>query len=521
MAAKPKPMSLIKQLLRLHSQGAGKKHIARTLKISRNTVKAYLDKIASAPLSVDQLLALDDHKLEPYFHAGTPAYKHDRFTDFAAHSDYFVNELRKPGVTRKLLWQEYCSTRTDYYAYSQFCELLARQLSWRTPSMVLSHDPADKLFFDFAGKTMEIVDPHTGEITAVYLFVACLPYSDYAFAMAVRTQGVEDVAQALTRCLSHLGGVPKALVPDNMKSAVIKANRYEPGINSVLQDLANHYGMCVSPARVRHPKDKALVENQVKLMYQRVVAKLRNQVFHQLEALNAAIADKVREHNQTRMQQKPYSRQECFIAEEKPLLNALPQQPFQIRYSKTYKVAPNNHIYLGQDKHYYSVPYRHIGKKVLVMYTHSMVHIFDGGQLLAVHSRDRRPGRYSTIREHLCSAHQHYLNRSPQYYLERADKANKVLGALFERIFDQNYYPETLYNRCEGLLALCRKTPTDAFERACTLAITLENYTCKFVENVLKNNMIDHQQDPVDLKKLPRHDNIRGAEHYQQTLNLY
>lgn len=519
MAGKPKPMSQIKQLLHLHNQGAGKKHIARALRISRNTVKAYLEKITDAGWTVESLLALEDHELERYFHPGSPAYKDDRFTDFSTRLDYFVKELPRPGVTRFLLWEEYRQARPDGYGYSQFCELLGRHMQSRKPGMVLTHHAGEKLFFDFAGKPLEIVDRHTGEITPVHLFVACLPYSDYGFAMALPTQQIQDVVYALVSCLSALGGVPRALVPDNMKTAVVKANRYEPDIHRVLEDLANHYGMSVSPTRPGRPKDKALVENQVKLIYQRVYAKLRNQIFYDLESLNKAIAEKVCQHNQTRMQQKPYSRQECFLSEEKPLLKPLPGHLFEIKYSRSYKVAQNNHIYLGQDKHYYSVPHRHIGKHVQVIYTRSLVRIFADGLQLAAHPRDTRPGRYTTTREHLCSEHQHYLKRSPDYYLNRALRTSGVLHELFEHIFDQDRYPETLYKTCDGLLALSRKTDPSTFARACKLAIEHENYSYKFIDNLLKNNMTGHQESPSP-KKLPKHGNVRGAEYFQQTFNF-
>jgi transposase len=312
---------------------------------------------------------------------------------------------------------------------------------------------------------MQIIDLGTGELFCVHLFVACLPHSDYAFAMALRTQGLDDVIHALVCCIHALGGAPQALVPDNMKTAVVKTDRYEPTIN-------------------------------------------------------CAIAQKVRDHNQTRMQQRPYSRQECFLADEKPLLRPLPAQSFEIRYTKSYKVAPNNHVYLGQDKHYYSVPHQHIGARVLVVYTRTVVRIFDAGRLLAVHSRDRRPSCYTTVREHLCSAHQAYLDRSPQYYLHRAASAGGVLRELFERIFAQNRYPETLYKTCDGLLALRRKTDPETFERACTLAINHQPYTYRFVDNVLKNHKTSHHHDTADTATLPKHDNICGPEYYQQTLNL-
>lgn len=256
-----------------------------------------------------------------------------------------------------LLWEEYRREYPGGYGHTQFFFHLSQQLVARRPSMVLEHCAAEKLYVDFAGKPLSYVDIQTGEIISCQVFVACLPYSDYSFAMAVKSQSVEDFLYALSCFLAELGGVPKILVPDNLKSAITKASRYEPDVNSVLDDFANHYKIAVVPARVRKPKDKALVENQVKLIYTRIYAKLRNQQFFDLTSLNQAIGEKIREHNQTRMQQKPYCREECFLADERHLLSPLPEQPFELKYYKELKVAKNNHIYLSQDKHYYSVPY--------------------------------------------------------------------------------------------------------------------------------------------------------------------
>lgn len=512
-------MSQIKQLIRLSLQGAGKKHIARTLGISRNTVKAYLDKIARGGWQAEELLGLDDPVLLERLHAGDPAYKNARFGGLVDRFDYYVKELTRVGVTRKLLWEEYRERHPSGYGYSQFCYHLGRYMQRRSRSMVLTHHPAEKLFIDFAGHTLPITDPRTGQITQCQVFIACLPYSDYAFVMAVKTQQLEDFIHALVCCLTALGGVPKALVPDNMKTAIIQTSRYEPHVNRALEDLANHYHTTVVPARAGRPKDKALVENQVKLIYNRVYAKLRNQVFFDLDSLNRAIAEKVSEHNQTRMQQKPYCRTECFLAEEKPLLLPLPSTRFELKYYRHYKVAQNNHIYLGQDKHYYSVPYRHIGKTVQVVYTRSLVRIYSDGTLLAAHPRDLRTGRYSTIPEHLCSEHQHYLQRSPEYYLGRARTGGPALYALFEAIFAQDRYPEQLYRSCDGLLALGRKTDPEVFARACGIALEHQNYSWRFIDTLVKNNMTSYQDSP-DSKQLPKHGNVRGRDYYQQTLKL-
>src|SRR5665647_424673 len=516
MAGKPRPMSQIKQLLQLHEQGKGIKFIARSLGISKNTVKTYLAKITLSPLDVQALLGMDDPIMEAMFHAGNPAYKDDRFEDFKSRLDHFSSELGRVGVTKHLLWEEYRSNYPGGYGYSQFCYHLSQQLIARKPSMILHHRAGEKLFIDFAGKNLSYTDIETGEIVPCQVFVACLPYSDYSFAMAVRSQNISDFLYALGCCLQELGGVPQVLVPDNLKSAIVKASRYEPDVNRALEDFANHYHTTVIPARARKPKDKALVENQVKLIYSRVFAKLRNQQFFNLASLNKAIKEKIREHNQTRMQQKPYCREEKFLADEKHLLQSLPQQSFELKYYRELKVAKNNHIYLAQDKHYYSVPYAYIGLDVNVIYTRSMVRIYAKMEQIAVHVRDYKPGGYTTVKEHLCSAHQHYLDRSPDYYLDKAKLKSEELYRLMGLLFAQNRHPEQLYRTCDGLLNLQRKTDRCDFHKACLIAIEHQNYSYVFVANILKNKMTD-QMEAKQAKPLPDHENLRGKEYYTQT----
>ena len=522
MAAKTKPMSQIKQLLQLHAQKQSIRFIARSLLLSRNTVKNYLLKAADFPVSIDDLLDLSDPALEAMFHAGSPAYKEDkkRYDYFKARIDYFFLELRKPGVTRHLLWQEYISTQVGGFSYTQFCFHLKQQSKASSPSMILTHIAGEKLFVDFAGKRLSYVDLSTGEIIECQVFVACLPYSDYSFAMAVTSQCVEDFLYAMSKCLESFGGVPQMIVSDNLKSAVIKANRYEPELNRSMEDFANHYGCTVVPTRAIHPKDKALVENQVKLIYQRVYAKLRNITFTSLPELNQAIAEKVLEHNQTRMQLKPYCREERFLSDERHLLKPLPDQDYEIKYYREYKVAKNNHIQLSEDKHYYSVPYIYIGTQVKVIYTRTMVRIYASGNQIAVHPRDKSMGRYSTERDHLCSAHNHYNDRSPVYYVNKAKEKSPVFGGFVELLFMQNKHPEQLYRSCDGLLVLCKKTPLDDFEKACQMAIDNQQLTYMFVKKVIENKMTKQTDNDIlaGQKALPSHENIRGREYYVQTI---
>ena len=514
MAGKPKRMGQVKQLIRLHEQGLGKKTIAKRLGMSKNTVRVYIRKIQDSELDTGALLSLDDPVLEGRFFAGNPSYKCHMYDTIKDELDYYSKELKRVGVTRRLLWEEYLGRHPDGYRYTQFCYHLAQYLMKKAPSMVLHHAAGEKLFIDFAGKTLSYIDRETGQVIPCQVFVACLAYSGYGFAMAVSGQSSEDFLYALSCCLKDFGGVPQALVPDNLKAAIVKSNRYEPGINQMLEDFANHYGTTVFPARVRKPKDKALVENQVKVMYNRVYARLRNQQFFDLSSLNKAIGAKMKDHNQTRMQQKAYCRQEKFLSDEKPVLKPLPPAAFEIKYYKELKVAKNNHILLSEDKHYYSVPFHWIGSTVKVIYTRGMVRIYAKGEPVAVHQRSFGKSGYTTDKEHLCSSHRHYLDRSPDYYLRQAQKKSAALYRVVQALFSTDKYPEQLYRTCDGLLSLERKTDSQQFEKACNIALDYENCSYGFIYNILKNRMTENTETIND-KPLPAHQNIRGAASFQ------
>lgn len=503
-------MGQIKQLILLHQQEHGIKPIARELGMSKNTVKAYLQKIAALKERPEELLQLDDPALEAKLHAGTPSYKQDRYDKLKLDLDLYLKELNKTGVTRQLLWEEYRVEHPDGYRYTQFCHHLNQHLRAKKPSMVLTHLPGEKLYIDFAGKTHPYVDVETGEIVQNQVFVACLPHSDYGFAMAVPSQSIPDFLHALECCLHHLGGVPLAIVCDNLKSAITRPDRYSPDVNTALEDFANHYQTAITPARVRKPQDKALVENHVRLVYSRVYAKLRSTQFFSLPSLNKAFAEKMREHNQTRMQQRNYCREERFLSHEKPLLQPLPAEPFEVKSYKELTVAKNNHVYLGCDKHHYSVPYAHIGQKAKVIYTRSMVSIYIKGEKVAVHRRSNRPGAYTTCKEHLCSQHKHYGERSPDYYKKQARSRSEQLYLVVEKMFSQQgSYPELLYRSCDGLLSLQKHSAPKAFAAACQMALDYNSCNYRFIANIIKNNMVN-QPEHIGGHRLPTHNNIRG-----------
>jgi transposase len=516
MAGKPIRMSQLKQLILLKQSGHGIKSIARELGISKNTVKNYIFLIDSGGMTAETMLSMDDPILEGTILVGNPSYKkEERYRELTHDMERYFLDLKKPGVSKQLLWQEYRESNPKGYGYSQFCFHLGQHQKASKPSMVLHHEAGDKLFIDFAGKKLSYIDIETGEIIECQVFVACLPYSDYGFALAVRTQSIADFIYALEQCLYALGGVPQTIVPDNLKSAVIKANKYEPELNQVLEDFANHYRTTVTPTRAARPQDKALVENHVKLVYGRVYAKLRNRQFFDLPSLNAAISEKMLDHNQTRMQQKPFCREERFLADEKPLLKPLAAESFEIKTYKTLTVAKNNHVYFTTEKHYYSVPYAHIGKKTTVIITRSLVKIYVENMQVACHIRIPKYG-YSTAPEHLCSTHKHYNDRSPEYYQSRAKSHSPELYRLVLQVFRQSKHPEQKYRTCDGLLSLSRKTETNQFIAACNIAMEYDNFSYLFLKNIIDNRMTEILAPlPESKKKLPEHRNIRGRECYK------
>lgn len=526
MAAKPIPMNKVKQFIVLYQQGLGIKTMSRQLVVSRNTIKAYVKRLKGL-LRGDpepekrmlEFLKMDNPALEAVFLQGPATAKSDRMQGLLVFLEKAACGQDRVGFTRTWYWDSYHAEVPAGYGKTQFFEYLKQFLQAANPSMVLPHAPAKELMVDFAGKKLHYVDRLTGELIDVQVLVCTLPYSDYGFAIALRSQRTEDFIGGLQACLEHLGGVPQILVPDNLKAAVIEANRYEPTLNVALNDFCAHHNMAVLSTRVRKPQDKALVENHVKLVYQRVFAPLHEQTFFDLETLNHEIKRLMDHHNARAMQRKPNSRLTEFAAAEKPHLGPLPAEPFQLKYYSQHKVGKNNHVYVSQDKHSYSVPFRLIGRTVKLVRTATMAYIYDQGEQVAVHARGFKQGGYTRVTEHLCSAHQAYSDRSPEYYMGKAKQISPELGVLFERIFGQPVPPEVLYKGCNGILNLAGKAPLAHIARVCEDAISCGVYTYRFIENLFAKAAKPQMEFQIDTRPLPVHSNTRGAGYYQnQTL---
>lgn len=523
MAAKPKPMSQIKQILRLYyQQKKSIKFIVRNLEVSRNTVRKYLALQQASGKSITELLALDDPELHKMLLPGKETSEAQRYRELADRYDDFKEELKRPGVTRWRLWSEYRQSHPGGYSYSQFCWHLQQLGKADQVTMSgLPHPPGEHLYVDFAGIKMEYVDPDSGQIHSVPVFVATLGMSQYSYVEAVASQRTEDFLSALANALRYFGGVPKLIIPDNLKAAVIKSDRYEPRLNKLLEDFANHYQTSVLPARPLRPQDKSLVETAVREAYRNIYAPLRNRQFFSLGEINEAIRSELCVWSERPFQDRSDTRIQLFEQFERPALGCLPDEPFQIKKSCSLTVRQNTHIKLGEDRHYYSVPYTYIGHSVQVIYTPQLVQIYCKQELVASHHRDRTPFEYTTVNDHLPSHHQHWLERSPGWYRNRAEYIGPEVLQLVNAIFARRRHPEQAYSSCDGILALSRKVGKDQLIRAARIALELNEPTYTFVKRLLNNGM-DTYRLPADStqSKLPGHKNIRGKSGFQKSLKL-
>jgi len=526
MAGTVKEMSLIKQVLQLKQLGESNRGIARRLPINKETVNGYMNTIDANGWDIGELLKIDDPELERMFHAGSPAYTDARMKEFLRLLPYFREQLtnRKLHVTRQLLWEEYRHTHPDGYGKSQFYDHLKQNLVAQkdiTTVLAQTYKPGEKLMIDFAGDKLSYIDTETGEIMKVEVFVACMPYSDYIYVICVPSQRTEDFLFALRMCLEHLGGVPPIVVPDNLKAAVITPDRHEPELNTALRDMGNHYHFTVLPCDPASPTQKALVEDAVRIAYNRIAAKLRGREFHSLLELNAGVEEQNILLNQTRMQKRPYTREERFHAMEKPLLQPLPEEVFEMRYYADLKVGSNNFVELRHDKvtHFYSAPYIYIGRMARVIFTRSWVKIYVDNQLVATHTRKHDYG-HTYEPEHMASNSRAIMERSAAYYVSWAGKKSEECKAYISEIFNpqRTNKPEEVYYRlCGAILSSYKKYESSLVDLTCRQCLDNRVFTYKKFEAILKHNYITQSDDePCLFAPVPtNHANMRGSDYFK------
>jgi len=491
MANRTISMEVRGQIKLLSGLGYSKKSIARELGLSKNTVKGYLSEKS------DPAVSKTEEKKAVLF-------------DFFP---YVQSELGRIGVTRQILWGEYRARHPDGYSYTQFCDYLSKWLSSQDVSLHIEQVAGDKMYIDFAGKKLSVVDSASGEFKDVEVFISVLGYSGKTYVRAVWSQQKEYLLDSVMRAVHYYGGSPRALVPDNLKSGVDKADKYEADINRDLLDLGNHYGIAVLPARSRKPRDKAWVERMVQIIYTRIYAHLRDRVFTSIEELNDAIMDLLEEHNNLPLQGRKESRNELFNAEELPCLQPLPLDPWELKEYLNVKVMKNSHVQLHRDRHYYSVPYKYLGQKVKIVYTATHVSIYLHGERIAYHIRDRRPYKYTTVKEHLPSSHQFVSEWNPSKFIEWADRIDPQVKSYIEKVLENRSYPEQTYRSCAGILSFDRKAGRERLVTACIRAGEYGVYNYKVIEQII-NNKLDRIQSRPEITAMPKHANIRGAEYY-------
>jgi transposase len=515
MANKTIVMSKLRRLLQLYSQGKSKLFISNYLELSRNTVDKYILQYRLLDLPSEEIDKLTDTDLDKLFFVQVTDDLPPRHKALYGFFPYMEKELKKTGVTRQLMWEEYITKYPDGIKRSQFNEHYNRWCKKVNPVMHINHKAGDKMYVDYAGKTLQVVDKESGEVQQVQFFAAILGSSQYTYAEATVSQVKEDFITSVENALHFFGGVPAAIVPDNLKSAVIKSNRYEPTLNETFYDFAEHYGTTILPARSYKPRDKSLVEGMVKILYTRVYSALRDKTFFSLKELNTAVKEALEVHNNTKLSGRSYSRQELFTDVEKQALSALPLQRYELKQQSFATVMLNGHVYLGQDKHYYSVPYQFIRKKVKLLYSTGQVEVYYKYNRIAVHQRVIRPFSYTTITEHLASTHKFVTEWTPQRFINWAESIDDSVKEFIIHILDKKQHPEQAYKSCMGVLSLVRKVGEERLINACKRALEYNIHNYKIVQNILERGLDQVENDGHLKQAIPEHNNIRGKNYYK------
>lgn len=517
MSQQPLTMEQLKQVLQLKNDGVAIREIARRTGISRNSIKKYLLRFEQ-PLE-EKLSDLSNKQLaQAAYDNGSSFLTIQRQEALIKHFDYAENELKRTGVTRHLLWQQYKEQQPDGYNYSQYCHYLTTFLKKRDVVMHLRYNAGDMIMIDFAGKKMSYVCTDSGELIECQVFISVLPHSGLIFCKAVHTQNTYDFIDCINAMLKFYQGVTLTILCDNLKTAVIRCDKYEPLFTDTCYQLSEHYATTFSATRPYRPRDKAMVERCVNIIYTHVYAPLRDRIFTSLSELNHAMHEQLNQLNDKPYKNTPYSRVYFYEQNERTKLKPLPTEVFSLKRCAMATVQRNYHIQLPEDHHYYSVPYSYAGKKVKVLYNNKTLEIYHDHSRIAIHIRSHIvQSAYHTIAEHMPSNHQYAINikgwTKPDL-LARARQVGTHTVQVAEHILSSSIYPEQNYKSCYGMLMLQNTFGGNRLEAACTRALGASRVNYTMIKNIL-NAGLDKQQNNAGDIPLPNHDNIRGADNYQ------
>jgi len=498
---------MIKDILRLkYSGGLSHEAIARSLSISKGVVAKYLGLAGAAGLEWEATAALDEASLERRLLGRTAAETRVVEPDFA-----LVHiELRRKGVTLALLWQEYRAAHAGRrtWAYTQFCGHYKAFAKTLKRSMRQQRRAGEKLFIDYAGATLALADGSRAQV-----FVAAMGASSYTFACATADQSMRSWLGAMSRAMSFYGGCAQLIVPDNPRSLVSIACRYEPKLNETVRDWARHYAVSILPARPFAPKDKATAESSVQVVTRWVLARLRHTVLADVHAADAAIAALLPSLNNRPFQKLPGSRASLFAALDAPALSPLPAQPWQWATFKTVKAHIDYHVEV--EFHRYSVPHPLVGVALEARITDALVEVLHRGQLVACHARSSRRGGFTTLDEHMPAAHRAHKQWTPERLIHWGDSIGVNTGHFVTQLLRRFRHPEHGYRSCLGLLSLAKRYGPQRLEAACALALELGAGHYRHVRDMLANgrDLVQRAQPQADWVA-PMHDNVRGAANY-------
>ena len=481
---------------------------AASVGVSLGAVSLAVARAAEAGLTWADVEALDDAELEARLYRGPGTQGHRPEPDCA----WIHRERHRAGVTLELLHHEYLERHPDGLRYTMFCERYREWLGRRGLVMRQVHAAGDKLFVDYSGKKPHLVDIETGELIEVELFVAVLGASNLTFAEVTLTQQSQDWIASHVRALEFFGGAPAAFVPDQLKSGVVKACRYEPEAQRTYEDLAEHYGTTVLPARPGKPRDKAKVEVAVQIAQRWILARMRNEVFQTLGEMNRRIRELLVDLNGRVMRRYGKSRRELFDEMERAALRALPAERFE--YAQWSRARVNIDYHVAVDGHLYSVPHRLVHEEVEARVTSDTVEILHGRKCVAVHRRSSVKGGFTTIREHMPSAHRAHAEWTPSRILAWADKVGAATRVLCEAILNERPHPEQGFRSCLGILRLAKRYGDARLEAACSRAVRVRARSYRHVESILKHGL-DRVAMPDEANTLAlTHENVRGRDYY-------
>lgn len=512
MARQRLSMRKIREVLRLKWEcGLSHEAIVRSCGVGHGSVSEYLSRARDAGLSWPLPAELGEEQL--YRLLFPDSHRPHRVSRPMPDWSVVHAELRNKGVTLKLLWLEYRGRHPDGFGYTQFCDHYARWSGHLKPSLRLTHRAGEKCFVDYAGPTVPVVDPDTGEAHEASIFVGVLGASSFTYAEAHFGQTLPHWIGAHARMLASFGGACEVLIPDNLKSGVKPPCRYEPDLNPTYQHFAEHYGIAVVPARVRKPRDKAKAEVGVQVVERWILARLRHRRFFCLAELNGAIAKLLDELNRRPMRGWGKSRRELFEALDRPALRPLPSHPYEFALLAHAKASIDYHIQF--DDNFYSVPYTLIGQRVLVRATERTVEILHKGTRVASHSRPLGHRHYVTLADHRPPAHRAYLDWTPERFLRWAATIGPATAQVIERRLASREHPEQSFRGCLGILGLAKRYSAPRLEAACSRAVGFGITSYKGIKNIL-----DHHYDRLDCAEPSQpvtaaHKNVRGTPYYQ------